>query len=458
VVSAAPAETDAGAAQAHPLTLEQRMGLSRDKLRRWRVTHSWRIRGPLDADRLRAALAVVVERHDPLRMRLVRTPDGIRQSFAPATAPPVRLGGGPVPADRLTAAVTEATGHPLDLFTTGPLRADLLAAAPDDHVLVLTVHHMAWDAWSAGVLWRDLWSAYTAADPALRPLRTGYPQIADAQAAHGTVPTAGQLAYWRQVVREPPGLWPVPGSAPALAQAEDGNGGARLVADRPGPDFPRRLGAFARAARVTAASATTALCLLAVGRALHQPSLLANYQYHGRDREQEWDLVGMFCRRFPIRADLDEETELGELARRVQRGLTEGAARSAAPFTLPGLRRLLAAEQPEDPPGGPWHPGLSPVTVNIVPGRMRGAPSGRTPAPGLTVEPYAAAEPGPEPAARYGGQLWVIATTDPEPVFYADYDRTVVPDPAVREVCRRLSLLTSAVNAAAATTRLGDLG
>ncbi|MGW0860626.1 hypothetical protein, partial [Streptomyces sp. NPDC002690] len=209
---------------------------------------------------------------------------------------------------------------------------------------------------------------------------------------------------------------------------------------------------------VAAASATTALCLLAVGRALGQSSLLANYQYHGRDREEEWDLVGMFCRRFPVRAALDEGTELGEFARRVQRGLTEGAARSAAPFTLPGLRRLLEDEQPSDGPATAWHPGLSPVTVNIVPGRMRGSPAGRTPAPGLTVEPYAATESGPEPVARYGGQLWVIATTDPEPVFYTDHDRTVVPDTAVQEVSRHLTLLTSLADAPTAARRLGDLG
>ncbi|WP_405896613.1 condensation domain-containing protein [Streptomyces sp. NBC_00727] len=457
-MSEATAGTAAGPATSHPLTLEQRMGLSRDKIRRWRLTHSWRIRGPLDADRLRAALALVVERHDPLRMRLVRTPDGIRQTFAPATAAHPWFGRSTVTPDGLAAAVAEAVGHRLDLFGTGPLRADLLTAAPDDHVLVLTIHHMAWDAWSAGVLWRDLWTVYAANAPDLAPLRTGYPRFADAQAAHGTVPTPAQLAHWRQVVGESPGPWPAPGSAPPPVRSEDGSGGARLVAARPGPGFPRRLGAFARAARVTAASATTALCLLAVGRALEQPSLLANYQYHGRDREEEWDLVGMFCRRFPVRAALDEGTELGEFARRVQRGLTEGAARSAAPFTLPGLRRLLEDEQPADAPAVAWHPGLSPITVNVVPGRMRGSPAGRTPAPGLTVEPYAAAEPGPEPVARYAGQLWVIATTDPEPVFYADYDRTVVSDTAVQQVSGHLALLTSVADAAAAARRLGDLG
>lgn len=89
---------------------------------------------------------------------------------------------------------------------------------------------------------------------------------------------------------------------------------------------------------------------------------------------------------------------------------------------------------------------------------MRGSATGRTPAPGLTVEPYAAAEPGPEPVARYAGQLWLIATTDPEPVFYADYDRTVVPDTAVQEVSRHLALLTSLTDAAAAARQLGDLG
>ncbi|MFJ3090096.1 hypothetical protein [Streptomyces sp. NPDC086838] len=68
-----------------------------------------------------------------------------------------------------------------------------------------------------------------------------------------------------------------------------------------------RLGAFTR---VTTASATTVLCLPGVGRALEQPSLPANYQYLGRDREEEWEPAGMFCRRFPVRAALDAGTGL----------------------------------------------------------------------------------------------------------------------------------------------------
>lgn len=446
----------APAAEAHPLTLEQRVGLSPYKLRRWVLTHCWRIRGPLDHARLTRALSYVVERHEPLRMRLVRVPDGVLQSFRPADerieAPTVT----DLAPEGLRAAVAELAERGLNLFRESPLRVDLLRVAPEDQVLVLTIHHMAWDAWSAGVFWRDLWTAYdSGAEAGLPPLRTGYARVADAQAARGPLPDE-QLAYWRTTAGEPAALWPATDAGPALAQADDGNAGARLVAARPAAHYPRRLAAFARAARVTAATATTTLCLLAAGQALEQRSLLTCYQYHGRDHAEEWDLIGMFCRRFLLRADLDPAQELGALARRVQRDLGEGAARSAAPFFLPALQRQLAAGT--EPGATAWHPALSPITVNIVPGRMRGTTGGGSALPaGLDVQPYRIDEPGPEPAARYRGQLWLIATSDPEPVFYADYDRTVVPDEAAARFADRLARLTDLIGADAAQLHLADL-
>ncbi|WP_202237789.1 condensation domain-containing protein [Actinacidiphila reveromycinica] len=476
-----------------PLTLEQRMGLSPYKLKRWVLTHGWRVRGPLDTGRLRDALAEVTQRHEALRMRL-RDDDGeVGQVFPPWEPASAVLHVREIAPEELDGAVSQVRAAELDPFREPPLRATVLRAGPDDHVLLLTVHHMAWDAWSGGLLWKGLWHAYRRerqAPPAHLPPSPGrYAVRAAEQAASGPVLTGEQAAYWRAVAGREPVLWPPAGTAPPLPQASDGWGGAEIEAARPDAGFPRRLAEFARAARVTSASAVTALCLAALARAFDTPSVRACYQYHGRDTAADWDVIGMYCRRFLVRADLGPEVTWGELARRTQQGLVDGAARSAAPFTLPRLRRLLEAEDAaaatatdgsaEGPGGGSpeaggtgaegsgaagpgaepapaRHPAVSPVTINIVPGAMRGGP-GSGPPPDLEVGPLAGGGPGRERQARYRGQLWVIVTSDPAPAFYVHQDRTVVEDRAVAALCRCLAEGAARLDAAAAERPVADL-
>ena len=60
---------------------------------------------------------------------------------------------------RLVAAVA---AEPFDLAGQVPVRARLLAAGPEVHVLVVVIHHIAGDGWSMGLLARDISVAYAA--------------------------------------------------------------------------------------------------------------------------------------------------------------------------------------------------------------------------------------------------------------------------------------------------------
>ncbi|WP_324608342.1 condensation domain-containing protein, partial [Streptomyces sp. NRRL F-3307] len=62
----------------------------------------------------------------------------------------------------LPEALKSAARHAFDLATQIPLRAELFRLAPDYHVLVLVLHHIAGDGWSLGPLAADLTRAYTA--------------------------------------------------------------------------------------------------------------------------------------------------------------------------------------------------------------------------------------------------------------------------------------------------------
>ncbi|MBW5255099.1 hypothetical protein JGS39_40270, partial [Streptomyces sp. P01-B04] len=119
-----------------------------------------RLTGNLDTTALEAALADVVERHESLRTVFPQDDEGGYQVIHKDTRPELHhISSSP---EHLGTDLAEAVTHGFDLATQTPLRATLLRTTPDEHVLLLVIHHIAADGWSLTPLARDLTTAYTA--------------------------------------------------------------------------------------------------------------------------------------------------------------------------------------------------------------------------------------------------------------------------------------------------------
>ncbi|MYW05523.1 non-ribosomal peptide synthetase, partial [Streptomyces sp. SID3343] len=137
-----------------------------------------RLTGTLDLAALGRALGDVVRRHEVLRTALVYR-DGepvaeIRPPY-PVDVPMLDLSDAPARADaddeRLDAALRAEAARPLDRAAGRVLRALVVRIRPDHHELLLTVHHIAMDGWSIGLLLKDLGQAYQGlplAEPSLQ--------------------------------------------------------------------------------------------------------------------------------------------------------------------------------------------------------------------------------------------------------------------------------------------------
>src|SRR4029079_18781832 len=115
----------------------------------------------------------------------------------------------------LSGGLTAAVGRGFDISVEPPLRAQLYALSSDEHVLLLTLHHIAGDGWSLGPLLRDLGAFYgarragtAAAWPALPVQYADYTLwqravLGDEQDAASAL--SRQLSYWTDRLGGVPG-------------------------------------------------------------------------------------------------------------------------------------------------------------------------------------------------------------------------------------------------------------
>ncbi|MEU9118211.1 amino acid adenylation domain-containing protein, partial [Streptomyces sp. NPDC048483] len=284
-----------------------------------------RLSGDLDRAALRSALADVVARHEPLRT-VFADADGVPyQRVLPADEADVAL---PVTA-------TDAAGLPdllracavrgFDLATELALRAELFTLAPNEHVLLVVLHHIAADGWSMGPFSRDLAAAYAArkqgAAPEWSPLPVQYADYtlwqrdvlgdeSDADSAF-----ARQVAYWTQTLAGLPGELPLPADRPRPSATSDRGGiltaGIDAEVHAALADLARRSGASLF--MVLQAGLAALFTRLGAGTDIPLGSPVAGRTDHALD-----DLVGFFVNTLVLRTDTSGDPTFEELLRRVR--------------------------------------------------------------------------------------------------------------------------------------------
>ena len=126
-----------------------------------------RFRGPLNVPALRLSLEQLVSRHEVLRTSFAEEDGNVAQEIhASGIFELTRCNLLPKPGQTREAALEFAaqqeSSKPFDLTREVPFRATLIDTDEDDHLLVLVMHHIATDGWSANVLIRELCALYAA--------------------------------------------------------------------------------------------------------------------------------------------------------------------------------------------------------------------------------------------------------------------------------------------------------
>ncbi|HEU4403667.1 MAG TPA: amino acid adenylation domain-containing protein, partial [Polyangiaceae bacterium] len=318
----------------------------------YNVPLTLRLRGPLDAGALEAALGALVERHDVLRT--VFADEGGRPSQRVVSEcalalPLERLEGASDEAIR-QAAEAEAT-RPFDLGRGPLVRAKLLRLADADHVLVLTAHHIVCDAWSLGIVAGELSSTYVALTrgeaPGLPELPVRYADYAAWQRERlGPEALAGEIEWWRARLEGAPSALELPTDRPRppARALQGGHLRAHLPAEVAGP-----LRELCRREGVTPFMALLAAFYALLCRQSGQRDLVVGTPVAGRPRPELEPLVGFFLNTLALRVRVGEAASFRELVGRVREATLDALAHQDLPFE----RLVEALKPPRDPSRSP---------------------------------------------------------------------------------------------------------
>jgi amino acid adenylation domain-containing protein len=294
--------------------------------------------GPVDAAQLEQAIRRVVARHEILRSRFVLEGDRpVARVGAPEDVPiEIRDLRAMPEAERqqlLATAADVAAHRPFDLATEAPVRFAILRTADDRLSLLVAAHHIALDAWSFGLLGRDLQAEYEAVGagrPAAPAPALQYADFAHWQRAVLDHPSAEtRLQYWKTRLAALPQLSTFPTDR---ARMLDGSADGTALRYR----WPESLYAAVRAtARET--DATVYMVLVAavtavLARHSGQTDLAVGSPLGTRDRPELEAMIGPVVNPLVLRFDVADDPTFAQLVKRVRDQLLEGHTNQEVPF------------------------------------------------------------------------------------------------------------------------------
>jgi amino acid adenylation domain-containing protein len=406
------AEQGVKAPPVRPRDLERQIPLSFAQQRLWffdqlepgnafyNVPLAVQLRGRLSVEALEKTLSEVIRRHEVLRT-----------TFAEVEGEPVQLIGTP-PSLQLAVEQLEAEGEeerkaellrvmteegrkPFDL-SQGPLiRMRLIRLEEEEHVILLTMHHIVSDGWSMGILVNEvatLYRAYAAGEESPLPeLPLQYADFAVWQRdwLSGEV-LERELSYWRRQLGGKLPVLELPTDRPRT-NAQSYRGAYRTFTLP--KELSDRILQLGRREGCTLYMTLLASFHVLLQRYTGQDDIIVGSPVAGRNRTEIEPLIGFFINSLAMRANLSGDPPFNVLLRQVKEATLGAYAHQDVPF-----EKLVEELQPERAPG---RAPIFQVTFGV-----QNAPAGSLEVPGLSLRMLNLSEG----AVRYDLTLWAYET------------------------------------------------
>ncbi|MEU3626069.1 non-ribosomal peptide synthetase [Amycolatopsis coloradensis] len=292
---------------------------------------TFRLRGGLDFEALRAALGDVLGRHEVLRTVFAEHDGEPCQRVL--DAPEIPFAVEDCDEAGLAARVAELSRTPFDLAREIPVRLRVLRLGADDQVVSLVLHHSATDEWSDRPFLGDLTSAYRARldgeSPVWTDLPVQYVDFALWQRDFLDQRGAGQVAFWTESLRGAPEELTLPLDRPRPLRPTGRGGKVKSRLSEELSAAVRELAAKAGASPFMVLQAAVAALLHRTGAGDDIP---LGAPIAGRTDAALDDLVGFFVNTLVLRTDLSGEPTFAALLDRVREADLAAFSHGDLPF------------------------------------------------------------------------------------------------------------------------------
>lgn len=294
----------------------------------YHIPKAMRFTGNLDVEALQRTLDCIVERHEALRTSFATTDDAPVQIVSDRLTidlPLLDLQHLPeAEQEPETQRILGEEGRRLFDLSRGPLfRALLLRLHKQEHILIVTAHHIVTDGWSVGVLHHELMAVYEAfADGKPSPLPdlpVQYPDYAywHRQWFQGEV-YESQLEYWKNQFKTAPPVLELPTDhARPSVQAHVAFQGSKQKLSL-SKELTRQLKAFCQKEEATLFMVLLAAYQILLHRYTGEEDIVVGSPMANRGLAETEPLIGLFVNALALRTDLSGNPTFCELLARVK--------------------------------------------------------------------------------------------------------------------------------------------
>src|SRR6266567_7493269 len=305
----------------------------------YNISRAARLKGRLKLGALRAALNAIAARHESLRTNFVSVEGEPFQVISALREIEIaELDLQMLPQDEreheVQTLILEAACRAFDLAADNLLRARLFRLGDEDHVLLLTMHHIVSDGWSMSVLFRELAVLYEAFSNSLPsplpelPIQYGDFARWQRQWLQGPV-LEEQISYWKEQLAGAPALIELPTDRPRPAIQTFNGAYCTSVLSK---EVTESLNELSHREGVTLFMSLRAGFQTMLYRYTRRVDIVVGTPIANRTRTETEGLIGFFTNTLVMRTDLAGSPTFLELLARVRQVALSAYAHQDLPF------------------------------------------------------------------------------------------------------------------------------